>query len=499
MTSNAPAEHPSDGLKENAVGLWGDFAVGLAGAAPSSSVAFTLALLVSFAGHVSPLAVLVTGAAMFLVSTGYASLNRWKANAGAPYVWVGEAVTPAAGVGTGFLSVLVSVLGNLSNITLAGVYLLFVVAPSHTFPKAVTWLVAMVVMAILAWISIRGLRPSVYLQVAFIFIEYSAMISFMVLALIHESTGHGGATLPSWSDFTISNPIGNVGGIKGLAEASVPCAFLYIGWEASSVLSEESTHRNVDPARAMMLGTLFLTFWYTLLTIVFQGVAGRSALIAHGGDSLAYIGQVLVPGFFGRALPVAVLVAVLGTTQIQLTEPSRILFALARDRLIPRAFGALARVYRTPWIAMVILAVIPVALLIPYLASASAAGVITDIVGSEGLLALFMYFVISLSSVWFYRSQLRQSFRRLLMLGVLPLVGGLFLGVIFFYALTTQTAVITWVSVGGLVLVYILGIVVRRAIPSSPFFTGIAERKRAAIAAVPSKSGSTSSKSRSAS
>ena len=45
--------------------------------------------------------------------------------------------------------------------------------------------------------------------------------------------------------------------------------------------------------------------------------------------------------------------------------------------------------------------------------------------------------------------------------GVLPLIGGLFMGVIFFYGLTTQAPAVAWVSVAGVALVYILGFVVR--------------------------------------
>lgn len=116
MSSSDTAHHV--GLRENSVGLWGDFIVSIANVAPSSSVAFTLALLVSFAGHVAPLAVLVVGLMMFLCAMGYASLNKWKAHAGAPYVWVGEAVTPSVGVGTGFLNVAVSTFANVDTATL---------------------------------------------------------------------------------------------------------------------------------------------------------------------------------------------------------------------------------------------------------------------------------------------------------------------------------------------------------------------------------------------
>lgn len=457
--------HEPVGLKANAVNLWGDFVVSIANVAPSSSVAFTLALLVGFTGSASPLAVLIVGFAMFLASMGYASLNRWKASAGAPYVWVGEAINPAVGYGTGFLNALTSTLANVGNITLAGGYLLFVISPTNTFGKPITWIVATVIMGVLLWLAISGIRPTVWLQLTFIFVEYASIISFVILALIHESTHAGGATLPSWSNFSLSGAVGGVGGFKGLAEAAVVCGFLYLGWEATANLGEESTKANVNPGRAMMMGTAFLTLWYTFLILVFQGVSSQKDVLAHGTDVLAYAGQLLVPGFLGRALPLAVLIAVLGTSQIQMVEPSRVLYAMARDRLIPRFFGLLSRKHQTPWAGLALLAAIPPLLLIPYLASSSATKAIGYVISASGMLGLFMYFVIALSSVWFYRAELRRSLGVAVVRGVLPLIGGLFMGVIFFYGLTTQAPAVAWVSVAGVALVYILGFVVRAVAP----------------------------------
>jgi amino acid transporter len=477
-TSAATAHHV--GLKENAVSLWGDFVVSIANVAPSSSVAYTLAILVAFAGHIAPLAVLITGLGMFLCAIGYSSLNRWKAHAGAPYVWVSEAVSPKVGAGTGFLNIFVSTFANVGNITLAGAYLLVVLFPTDTFSKPVTWLVAAAVMGVLVYISIRGIRPSVWVQTGFIVIEYSAMISFVILALIHEASGAGGATLPSVSDFTFSKAVAGVGGFKGLAEAAVPCGFLYLGWEATAVLGEESTKKNINPGRAMLLGTGFLTIWYTFLIVVFQGVSSTPQVLKNGTNVLAYAGTLLVPGFLGRALPLAVLIAVIGTCQIQMIEPSRILYALARDKVIPRLFGLINKAHQTPWAALLVLAAIPPILLIPYLASSSANTAIGYIISADGMFGLFMYFAIALSSVWFYRAYLRRSAVTFLVLGVLPLLGGLFMGAIFFYGLTTQSATVAWVAVAGVALAFILGaLVVWRAPADSPFFTEIEERRKA--------------------
>jgi amino acid transporter len=138
---------------------------------------------------------------------------------------------------------------------------------------------------------------------------------------------------------------------------------------------------------------------------------------------------------------------------------------MARDRLIPKLFGILGRKHQTPWASLAILAAIPPLLLIPYLASSSANKAIGYVISASGMLGLFMYFVIALSSVWFYRSQLTRSLWVAISQGVLPLLGGLFMGVIFFYGLTTQAPAVAWVSVAGVALVYVLGVLVRVLVP----------------------------------
>jgi amino acid transporter len=460
----------SAGLKAGAISLGGDFVASVATVAPSSSVAFTLALLLGFTGLTSPLAVLVVGVAMLFVSFGYAQMNKWKPSAGAPYVWVGRALNPTAGVGTGMLSVVASTVANIGNITLAGAYFLFVLFPNSTFPKAVTWLVAVVIMVVLVWLAIRGIRPSMVVQTIFIVVEYGAVISFVILALIHElSNPPAGVHGPSWSYFSIGH---GVGGFKGLAEAAVVCGFLYAGWEAPLVLGEESANAKINPGRAAILGTTFLTIWYTFLIVVFEGVSGQPDLIKHGSDVLAYAGQLLVPGFLGRALPLAVLVAVIGTTQMQMTEPSRILYAMARDKLIPRLFGRIHQAHLTPGWAIAILGFIPPIALIPYLASTSASKAIGYVISASGLLYLAMYCVIALSCVWFSRRELMErKGRTLITAGLLPLVGGLFNLVIFVYGIKTQGSIIAWVALAGIAACVAIALVIRRRAGDESFFT----------------------------
>jgi len=466
------------GLRANAIGLGGDVIVAVANVAPSSAVAFTLALLLTLTGLASPLVVLLVGLLMLCVTLGYAAMNRWRPSAGAPYVWVGEATTPSLGIGTGLLSAVGATLFNIGNITLAGAYLLFVVSPSTTFPKVVTWLIAAAIMAILLWLSIRGLRPSVVVQTTLIVIEYVSVITFVILALIHEAGGSGGATLPSWSDFSFSS---NIGGIHGLANAGVTCAVLYAGWEAVSVVGEESTKPRQNPGRAMIGSVAFLIVWFTGLIMVFQGISSQKTVLAHGGDVLAYAGSLLAPGIWGRILPLAVLIAVIGTTQLQMTEASRLLYSFARDRLLPSFLGKISKKHQTPWAALTVLGLIPPIFLIPYLASSSFFNVITHIISSGGELYLFMYFVVAASSVWFYRSQLTRSGRSMLVGGVLPLFGGAVMLILCIYGMTTEAGVVTGVALGIIIASYVAAFIIVRVAKSSPFLEELRRRRAEGI------------------
>jgi amino acid transporter len=231
-----------------------------------------------------------------------------------------------------------------------------------------------------------------------------------------------------------------------------------------------------------MIGSVaFLIVWFTALIMVFQGISSQKTLLAHGGDVLAYAGSLLAPGIWGRILPLAVLIAVIGTTQLQMTEGSRILYSFARDRLLPSFLGKISQKHQTPWAALTVLGLIPPIFLIPYLASSSFFNVITHIISSGGELYLFMYFVVAVSSVWFYRSQLTKSGSSLLLGGILPLIGGGVMLVLCIYGMTTEAGVVTAVALGILVLTYVSAFVIAHTVKDSPFLEELQRRRAAGI------------------
>ena len=445
----------SAGLKANAMGLFGDWVAGIANVAPSSSVAFTLALMMSFAGLSSPFAVLIIGVGMLFVAVGYSRLNNWNPNAGSPFVWVGSVVRPWLGFAVGLLAIIGMLLFNIGNITLAGSYLISIIAP-HAVPSSIlVWVVSAAIMGLVLFLAIRGIRPSIRVQISLLIVEYAIVLFFVVMAVIYELSGrHARASSPSWHMFTPSLAIG---GWRGITTAAVPIVVLYEGWEATLVLSEETTDTKKNPGRAAILGLVFLIVWYTLLTLVFQGIADPKTVIAHGSDVLAFVGKVLLPEPWARLFPLAVFIAVFGTTQMQLTASSRVVYAMAREKLLPRVLSSLSK-HQTPLGAAILLGLIPVLVLIPYLISTGALTVIGDVISSAGIAYLFIYAVIALTSVWFYREALVKNVRFLIGSGLVPLIGGLMMVTALVYGVFTESAPVAWIGSMTIVVCLIVGI-----------------------------------------
>jgi L-asparagine transporter-like permease len=67
------------------------------------------------------------------------------------------------------------------------------------------------------------------------------------------------------------------------------------------------------------------------------------------------------------------------------------------------------------------------------------------------------------------------------MLGIIPVIGGLFMGVDFFYGLSNQASIVRVVAIVILVIVFGLGFLIRGVRPNSPYFAEIKERRAQGI------------------
>jgi amino acid transporter len=171
---------------------------------------------------------------------------------------------------------------------------------------------------------------------------------------------------------------------------------------------------------------IFCTVWFAILIAIIQAIAPADQLVKNSANVIAYAANQVLPGPLAALVSLAVLMSVVGVTQSQLQVFSRVGFGLAREGLLPKALNRLTQA-QTPWIGLATAAVIPIALLVIYLANASVAQALLLVTGTAGILYIALYVAGGVACTWYYRRILARTFASLMYAGVLPTIGVLIL------------------------------------------------------------------------
>jgi amino acid transporter len=144
-------------------------------------------------------------------------------------------------------------------------------------------------------------------------------------------------------------------GFSGVMAAVSGVFFAYIGFDAVSVLAEESKNPQRDLPRGMMLSLGICTIVYILLSLVLSGAVNYKNFEGVG-DPLAFIFEkqnldVAWMQFFVAITAVVAMTSVM--LVFQMGQP-RIWMSMSRDGLMPPVFQKIHAKYKTPSFATVI-------------------------------------------------------------------------------------------------------------------------------------------------
>jgi amino acid transporter len=144
-------------------------------------------------------------------------------------------------------------------------------------------------------------------------------------------------------------------GFSGVMAAVAGVFFAYIGFDAVSVLAEESKNPQKDLPRGMILSLVICTVVYILLTLVLTGAANYRKFDGIG-DPLAFIfepGNLNIPWMQFLVSIVAVIAMTSVLLVFQMGQP-RIWMSMSRDGLMPPLFQKIHPKYKTPSFATII-------------------------------------------------------------------------------------------------------------------------------------------------
>jgi APA family basic amino acid/polyamine antiporter len=138
-------------------------------------------------------------------------------------------------------------------------------------------------------------------------------------------------------------------GFGGVMMAVSGVFFAYIGFDAVSVLAEESKNPQRDLPRGMMLSLVICTVIYILLTLVLTGAVNYQKFEGIG-DPLAFIfePQNLNVGWMQFLVAITAVVAMTSVLLVfQMGQP-RIWMSMSRDGLLPTVFQKIHPKFKTP-------------------------------------------------------------------------------------------------------------------------------------------------------
>ncbi|HEY7011396.1 MAG TPA: APC family permease [Streptosporangiaceae bacterium] len=336
--SETKAPESPDRLNRGALRLIDISASTMANIGPAYSFFFGFGFLVFTAGVASPLTIIAAIIAIALLGNTLAQFSRAQPSTGGFISFVGKtfggtsAVTTALLCGAGYIIAISSVLA------ISGGFLSMVL--NYYFGWNVPWIIFSVLLTAGAVLmTVRGVAVSTKLAGFFFAFEMLVLIVVSVAALI-QNGGHLSA-VPFYPSH-ITN------GFRGLAAGFPLAVYLFIGWENSAALAEETgdPRRNVPRAVFLsiaMMGVGYVLYAYATVTGFNYNGAKLSAapipFISVAHEIAAFL------AFFAY---IAGMTSTLGVLIAAINSQARLIFNAGREGLLPRWIGRVHPVRRTP-------------------------------------------------------------------------------------------------------------------------------------------------------
>ena len=299
--------------------------------------------LAASVGSYAPLALLVCALAVGSVAICFAEGGSRIASSGGSYAYVAAAFGPLAGFVAGVLSWFGNILacGGVAA-ALADVAVSLLPGP---WQPAMHALVIVVVIGGIAWVNVGGVVRGMRLVSAATMVKLIPLMIFVVV----------GATAIHADNFAQAVTLSTA----GLGRALILALFAFTGMETSLAASGEVAQPARTIPRALLLAMLIVTLLYVAIQVVAQGILGPA--LAASTVPLADAMNRVSPAL--RLLMLAgAAISMFGLMSIELLGGPRILFAFARDGLLPSLLGRVHARSHAPHMAIICHALIAIVL-----------------------------------------------------------------------------------------------------------------------------------------
>jgi amino acid transporter len=429
--SETKAPESADRLNRGALGLVDIAASTMANIGPAYSFFFGFGLIVATAGIAAPLTIIAAVIAIALLGNTLSQFSRVQPSTGGFITFVGKsfggtsAVTTALLCGAGYIIAISSVLA------VSGWYLEYVL--NYYFAWNVPWIIWSVLLtAFSVWMMYRGVAVSTKLAGLFFGFEMLVLVIVSIAALAKNGS-HLSAAPFEWSHLN--------NGFSGLAPGFPLAVYLFIGWENSAALAEETGNPRRNVPRAVYLSIALMAVLYLL--VAYSTVSG----FHDNGTALAAAPIPFITVAHSTLAKVAVIAYLAGLTSTvgvliaAVNSQARLVFNAGREGLLPRWIGKVHPKRKTPINAIYTFTGIAGGIIVVWCLghlifgkSGSMDGLnYFDESGTMGtILILVVYFLANAALPFYYRKYRPQEFNVLKHL-ILPVIGMIVIAVPVYY------------------------------------------------------------------
>jgi amino acid transporter len=369
-------------------------------------------------GTLAPVAVFLGFIPMLLTAFAYRELNRVIPDCGTTFTWVTKAFGPRTGWFSGWVLTLAGII-VLANLAQVAAQYTFLLIGADSLAENTFWvtLLGVVFIAVMAWVSYRGIQIAHWLQ--------NVLVGHPVP---RAGRPRGGSTYrsrrpeparhcdPDRGVLVQSAGLLRRGRwrVRGADRGHAADGLHLLGLGHDPVFERGDTGTGQDP----------LT---TVAAISYAGVGTEGIGLGNednAGDVFQAISEPVL-GDWSWIVLVAVLVSAVASTQTTILPAARGTLAMGVYRAIPRQFSTTHPRFKTPTVSTLFIG--GVAIVIYVLLSLLGENAYGDVLLAIGLQISFYYGITAFACVWYFRKDIAQGGKDLWLKGILPLLGGLIL------------------------------------------------------------------------
>lgn len=388
-------------------------------------------------GGMAPLVYAIALVAMLLSANSYAQMAQAFPMSGSVYTYAGRGIAGPVGFVAGWMILLDYILIP------ALLYLAAALAMNGIIPGIPLWAWLIVFVGLNTVINYLGIQLTALVNKYMLALELVVLAIFLVVGIVAIAQGRGqGFSFDAFfNPDTFSMPL-----LFGAASIAV---LSFLGFDAISTLAEENTGSSKSLGRSMFAALILVGVLFIVQTwVASMLVDDPAALIANGDPTGVAFYQAAgnAGGQFMFILTAASTAIAWGFANALVAQAatSRLLFAMARDRQLPKFLSKVDKKHGVPINATFLVAGVSLVLGI-YLTILPDGLIAISALVNFGALTAFL--ALNFTVVWWY--VVKQKSRRWFVHLVFPVLGFLILAVVLYNARAeAQLLGVIWLVVG---------------------------------------------------